>query len=352
MTKVKRPQATLVLLAALLTASVACAAPSAPQSILVSAVVGEAVSAVEELTETAFDRLDASMSLAASQARAVVSHAAAELAHVASHTLDELDDQERRLVSDLQRLTREIEATMGRVAEGVLEPVRQDVFLLLSGDAGYLSASGGQARRGAEELSFELKGTALSRAELLDYQVSSESATPQIRKRDDTRIALTVSLVEGVGADLIARSDPEAILQIPVTFKLEECSWFGLVCRPTRAFVLAGAVLPEELGVARALFSGDMLIEGRKSRTVDHFPRVEVKSGMFGGSETKTETFNIHPTRTPWKIDVESFEGPAYRVSDHCRSGRSRADIQSATADLVRVKALLSHKLQGRASFS
>ena len=90
-----------------------------------------------------------------------------------SSTVDELDGQQRRAVSDLQRLTAEIAATLETTSTGVFTPIRQDAFLLLSSEPGYISASGGYGVRSSKWIEFELKGTALSRAELLDYQVNS-----------------------------------------------------------------------------------------------------------------------------------------------------------------------------------
>ena len=57
---------------------VACSVGSAGEAVLVSTVVDQATAAVDDLVAEGFDRLEASVSLAGSQARASVDHAASE----------------------------------------------------------------------------------------------------------------------------------------------------------------------------------------------------------------------------------------------------------------------------------
>ena len=330
----------LVLASGLLLPSCAVDAPLVdPASTLTTgAVIEAAEAAVDDLMEEAFDRLDLTVMQVAMEARATVSQASTNLKNVLSHAVDELDGQQRRAVSDLQTLTTVLQRELAKNAKDLVEPIRQDALLLLSVNSGYIRLSDGFAVEGAERIDFSLTGTALSRARIRDLSINGVAAEPTFSKRDDEEIVLRVSLREGPAAELMTAAEASGLpVEIPVAFALEECSWFGLICRKRREFILPGYVLPREVGAVRAVFVGDFDEDERRAKSVGPFRSRRAKSSWTSSRGRKVDTFTGRPDEG-WRIDIESARVGFRLVSGTCSSRISGAVFRSMDEYLVTVR--------------
>ncbi len=315
--------------------------------LFVGGIIDDTQDAVDELIEEAFDRFDQSLLLAASEARATVNQASLQLAEVMHLTVDQLDGQQRRLVSDLDSLTKKIAQSIASEAADIVTPLRQDVRLLLSRSPGYVRLRPGYAVRGDEHIEMTLEGTALSQATIQDFRVNATQVEPNIAIQDDSRVTVRIPLGEGPVSELLSLSEDEGdLVEVPIRFALEECWWWGFFCDEGRRFSFVGYILPKKVGTVKAVFVGDIDTEQKKEVTRGPFESPRVKSSVkvrgfpplpsirYG---RRTDTWAVRPD-DGWKIDVESARFDFRRLYRSCSSRRSSARWTQQDEHILRVE--------------
>ena len=283
------------------------------EALFVRSVIAKAEGAVENLMSEGFYRFDSSVINTAMQARATINQASLVLRDVSYQAVDDLDGQQRRAVSDLQSLTAVTTEALRESVQDVVTPIQQNLQLL-TGNAGYVAVRGGYATRGDESLDISLQGTALSKAEIRDFSVAGVRTLPDVRLRDDDRIAIRIPLDEGPAGDVVRRNlNDDLPIEIPVSLSLEECWLWGLWCSNERELVVEAVVLPRILGRARAFFAGEVEVEERESKTLGPFSSGRVRSSIEFfriRRGRRTDRFTVRPD-DGWRIDVGSA-----RISD------------------------------------
>ena len=97
-------------------------------------IVGQVISAVqdaiEELIAEALDRFDASLLLAAMEARATVNQVETQFDDALERTIEELDGQQRRIISDITSLATRLTQTTSSDVSSLVNSIRQDIRLL------------------------------------------------------------------------------------------------------------------------------------------------------------------------------------------------------------------------------
>ncbi len=304
-------------------------------------IVGQVISAVQdaidELIAEALDRFDASLLLAAMEARATVNQVATQFDDVLERTVEELDGQQRRSISDITSLATRLTNTASSDVSSLVNSIRQDVRLLVSRNPGFVHVIPGYAVENEDYIEFALEGTALSRARLSDFRVGPTPTEPPIATMDDTRVAIRVSLDTGPVADLLKTSTGDDYpLEVPISFILEECRFFGLWCSEGRRFRILGYVLPDNVGTVRAVFVGDVRTEQRREVTRGPFESPRVKSNWRGKSGKRTDVWAARPD-DGWKIDVDSARFNFTLVFGGCSGRRCAASWMQQDEQLLRV---------------
>ena len=315
-------------------------------ALFVGEVIDAAQEAVDELIEEAFDRFDQSLLLAASEAKATVNQMSLQLTDAVYLTVDQLDGQQRRLVSDLDSLTTKITQKIANETDDIVTPIRQDVRLLLSQNPGYVRLTSGSSVRGDRHIEMTLEGTALSQATIQDFRVEATRVEPNIAVQDDSRVTVRIPLNEGPVSELLSISDERELVEVPITFALEECSWWGFFCDEGRRFSFVGYVLPQKIGTVKAVFTGD--IETTQTEEVTRGPfdsarvkaRAKTKWGVPYGISygRRTDTWTVRPDGG-WRIDVESARFDFERLFSGCSSNRSSARWTQQDEHILRVQA-------------
>ena len=305
-------------------------------------VVGQVISAVqdavEELITEALDRFDATLLRAAMEARVTVNQVTIRFDDVLEHTVDELDDQQRRIISDLYSLADRITQASDSTIDNIMTPIRQDLRLLLSRDPGYIRLIPGYAVESDDYIEFALEGTALSQARMADFRIGTTQTEPPIETMDDSRIVVRIPLNDRPVADMLAAvSSDDFPLELPISFALEECSWFGWFCREGRRFRLVGYVLPENVGTVRAVFVGDITTTLREKVTRGPFVSARVKASWLGKSGRRDDVWAARPD-DGWKIDVESARLNVRLVFGGCSGRRCSTSWIQQDEQMLRVR--------------
>ena len=163
---------------------------------------------------------------------------------------------------------------------------------------------------------------------------------PLITTMDDSRITIRVPLNAEPVVDLLGRADDDDSpqLEVPISFALTECKWWGLVCSDSRNFSLVGYVLPENVGTVKAVFVGDVNTRPRREVSRGPFVSDRVKASWLGQSGRRTDVWVARPD-DGWKIDVESATYNFRLVFSGCSSRRSSASWIQQDEQMLRVRA-------------
>ena len=102
---------------------------------------------------------------------------------------------------------------------------------------------------------------------------------PNIEFRDDSHVTIQISLAKGPVSKLLSlNGDDTVVVKIPITFALEECSWFGLFCDEEHRFSVVGYVLPKNVGTVKALFVGRNPSVSSAPRLWPYPPRLHLRA--------------------------------------------------------------------------
>ena len=333
------------------------AAATIPPALTVATVIDAVNESVNRIVEVAFDRLDLTLLKAAMEARATINAARMQFGDATTASINELDDQQRRLISDLQTLNDAINENLTKVVQEFNAGTNQaltDVRLLLSDNPGAVYVSAKPAVVGDGFVDIEISGTALSNAQLRDLRVSAIALTPQIMHADDRRIEYRVNLddlVEGGAFD----PDVKEPVALPVTFSLVEESWFPWFSSMRGPFFVAAVILPKRLGEVRAVFAtnvqsqerrqqqrGPFVSERVKTKLVLSWKKVGVKIGE------RWDTWMASPSEG-WRIDIATAKFDFQLLFDNCWSRRSEASWTEQTEQILRVRAhTMAERLLGK----
>ena len=306
-------------------------------ALLTSVVIDEAKEAAGDLIAQGFDRLDRSVVHAATEVQATVNQLGLQLSDSQQLMIGELDGQQRRAVEDLMRLTATITRLIRDGTLDILGPLQQDMHMLLSRNPGHVLLSAEVIGQRDQSVDLTLRGTALSRVQNLNLRVGAVGVESRRVHSDDERIVLRVPLDQAGIRNLVDSLEATIVTEIPFTFDLEECPRFSLSCS-TRTFLVNAYALREVIGVAKAVFVGDVTIEERKYKRVGPFTSGRVRSTVFGERGSRVDNWVALPD-SGWRIDTSTAQFEFNLLINECSGRRSGASWTRQTEQVLRVRA-------------
>ena len=304
-----------------------------PEAVPVNVVIENTLAAIDELMDTAFDRLDRSLMLAGMEARATVNQVSVQTADLAHLAIGELDGQQRRLISDLLTLEGSITQNLGSHIEALDATVRETlagIQILLSTNPGYVVVLPGFAIEGSEYIKIRIRGAALSRLRFTEFRVNGRSADPTIIHQDDIEITMHLPLDEPAS---IGITGP---VEVPISFSVKE-SFLSRPFAKKRVFSSTGYVLPRIVGTAKAVFVGDVLSEDRREVSHGPYRSKRVKSNLFGRPGRTTQRISLTPD-VGWLADFESAKIDFRLLTNECSNSRSYARWIGKTQHVLHVE--------------
>ena len=320
----------------------------------VESIFNSLTKGVDRVIQRAFDRLDMTLLNAAMEARATINAAKTQFDDSLVKSIDQLDGQQRRLIEDLKTLNTALHANISDVSKEFRDGINQamtDVHLLISKNPGAIYVAAKPVVIGDDSFEIEIKGTALSQAQLDKFSVSSLPVKPERLHFDDRRITYRIKMDQIKELDElknVIKSVP-----LPVTLSFLEKSWvpawlswlFGSPS-PRGPFVATAWILPKTLGEIRAVFSGTTMKKERRHQTRGPFVSNRVKTNIDGFPPrirrgARTDIWIASPS-DGWKIDLKTkkFEFKLHFAG--CWSRRSEASWVEKTEHILRVKAYIT----------
>ena len=307
----------------------------------VGSVIQSSMDAIDRVIALALDRLDMTLLSAAMEARAILNASSLQFADAATTSVDELDDQQRRLLSDMQALVKAITSDIHKVAAELLMGQNRaltDIRLIVSDNPGTIYVIAKPALRSDDHIDIRVSGTALSSATLGEMRVLTRAVVPQTVHADDRKIVYRVSMQDIV--DLPVFSDDQSdVIELPIAFSYVEESWWPWASDDSRPFSTTALILPKLLGQVKAVFSTSTLGKERRTQVRGPFvsPRVKTRlkwTGIKVGSVDKT--WHASPS-DGWKIDIDTADYEYVLLFDQCWGRRSQSSWIEKTEHLLRV---------------
>lgn len=298
-------------------------------SLTVGHIINQTKKAVDELIQSAFNRLDLTAVQAAMEVSSLVDGAAEDLKDVLTFAVDELDGQQRRIVSDLQNFERLVATDIKRAMEEVREEKNSaisDLRLLLSKKPGAVRIIPSYALEGATHIDFQLLGTALSNAKFVNTKFNSTTKKFEITNQSDTRATIRIPLNKTTVTSLLRKSGGKPA-EVKISFDFIERSLFDLIETNRRHFTATGFIMPTVIGSAKAVFSG-IIVEKKTKKEKQVFTTKQVKSsiGWSGRKRGRTEEiFKIKPDRG-WSINASTATFKFEKLNDGCSNGYSNVN--------------------------
>ena len=325
----------------------------------VETVLHQSTDSIERLIAVAFDRLDMTLLAAAMEARGTLNSVRVQFTDSMTKSITEIDDQQRRLISDLQELISAINTDVNAVAKEIRTGTNRalsDITLLLSNNPGALFVSAKPIFINDLHAEIVVSGTALSNAELESFSISGFSVDPVMYHRDDERIIYRVSMTSLATLGVLEKRE-DAPIELPVVFSLDKKSWWPWNSSIRGPFVATVLVLPVVVGEARAVFS--TILPGVEKRRQSR--------GPFESRRVKTELEFRVPLLIPkittgkrhdtwlaspsegWRIDLKNIDFKFVDVFDGCWSRRSGASWVEQTEQILRVRAFtIAERVPGK----
>lgn len=331
-------------------------AQGAVAAMSVGSIIEQSKEAIEEIIELAFDRLDFTLLAAAMEARATVNSASTQFQDSLTTSVDELDSQQRRIITDLQALNSDFETSISKVSGEIRQGTNQaisDIRLLLSDNPGAVYVSASPAIIGDNFFEIEISGTALSKARMEDFRVSTLAIDPEVIEQDDGKIVYRVPIASLAEAGLFGGTEG-TVVELPVAFSFVEESWWPWSSPDVRPFSTTAVLLPQQIGTARAVFSVTSEDTERRAQTRGPFDSDRVQSrvrlsGIRAGS--RNDTWIASPSEG-WRIDLSSAEFNFRLLNGGCSSSRSRASWVQQTEQILRVAVTTSSDRRAGATCS
>ena len=312
-------------------------------ALMVGQIIDQAFVAADDLVTEGFNRFDRSVLLAATEARATVNQASLQLADSINLSVEKLDSQQRRVILDLESLTATINEEIASDVADIVVPIQYNIQLLLSQNPGFIRISGGFATRQDDYLEFQLQGTALSQADIVNFQVNSVKSEPIVVSSDDTRVTIRIPLDEPPIADLLGSGDSfDELIEIPISFVLKECGLFGMFCNYDRKFSLLGYVFPENVGTVRAVFVGEISTKEWRPREQE-FISDRVQTNSIGTEAGDQRDIWVMTPDDGWRIDTSSAHFDFVQLHrEGCSNSRCSASWVEKGEHILRVRARTS----------
>ena len=339
----KTSLSSLVFAGLVLLATNAYATDSKMGPLSVGFILDAVTDGINEIVNLAFDRLDLILLTAAMETRATINAARLQYTDVLTTSIDEVDGQQRRIVSDLKRLSDDVDADLSGVSEEVRSGTNQvltDIRLLLSNNPGAAFVSVAPTVADQEYLHVTVHGTALSTTKIDEFRISTVPITPEIAHMDDQRIEFRVNMDDLFASHLLQKDMTEPV-EVPIAFSFIDESWWPFVSPDRRPFVATAWVLPIYLGRVRAVFATNSLEEERRPQTRGPFVSERVKARLkWNGLKygRRADDWFASPSEG-WRIDLATARYHFTRLQPGCHSGRSRASWILQTEQVLRVRA-------------
>lgn len=290
----------------------------------VSNTINSIKDAILEVIEYAFDRLDQSLMLAAIEARNTINQSAIQLQDVMDSTFEELDDSQRKIITDLDRLIDDLEDFGSRSISEIRSTVREvssNIKLLYSDNPGALFISPDVILPDENQVKIKLVGSAVSNIkenEISGLRINSQKTDFKILGQDDEHIVIGID----VDREFLGLVDQEEIVELQVTFSILETKIFGWIKTGERPFSTTAVFLPKQLGYIRIVITGDQ--EELEKRPRSHkFVTKRAKSSKFGKSKSKKQPIAISPS-PGFLIDVTSVSHRFTLLNSGCSGSRSQ----------------------------
>jgi hypothetical protein len=314
---------------------------SVVSKITVGSLISETKDAVEELINTAFDRLDLSVLSGAMEMRATVNQASIIFNDSLDKSVEEFDGQQQRVIVDLQNLQtmidKDINGVINNIKNGSLD-ILSEIRVLISNNPGSLIITSKPAVEGDTELFFTISGTAISKADLENFQVFSEKIQPRIIKRDDRVMEFAISIPENDAADFT-----QGALEVPISFLIDDTPWWKFWSSEKREFVASGIVLPKIIGEVSAIFTGQINAIEKKSRKLSFTSeKVQSKLRWRGIRKGKRKDVWFARARNGWRIDTSTAKLKVKLNNDSCSGSRSKGSIIELDETIIRAKVTTS----------
>ncbi len=310
--------------------------------LITGAIINEAKEAVDDIVQSAFDRVDLTVLKTAMEIRGLIEEAEFSLKDVINHTVDELDGQQKRTINDLQNferlVSRDIERALLEIREEKNSAI-SDLRLLLSNNPGAIRIIPSYALSQDQYITFEIIGTALSNARFENTKFNGTSKYFDIINQGDTKKTIKVSINNALVSELIRKNGGKPA-EAKISFDIIERSWGDLFVTGRRHFTATGYILPKTIGSARAVFSGDLIKKETKHVTENAFlvktnaARWTWGSGRVRGRKEDGIVFN--PDRG-WAIDTRTAK-LAFKKSKGCSNAQSYATFSAKRSNGLSIK--------------
>ena len=314
---------------------------------------------VDHLIQRAFERLDLTLLNTAMEARATINAAKTQFDDSFAKSIDQLDGQQRRLIEDLKALNTALHTNISDVTREFRDGINQamtDVHLLISKNPGAIYVAAKPVVYGDNSFNIEIKGTALSKAQLSTFSISDFPVKPDLVHHDDRRIVYRVKMEQLKTNHKLRAKLQDSInrpIKLRVTLSFLEKSWLpATLWRLFGSFQARGPftttvlILPKMLGEIQAVFSATTteVIRRRQIRGPFHSARVRTTIGGFPPRirrGRRTDIWNASPS-DGWKIDPATAKFDFRLLFANCWSRESSATWTEQTEHILRVKVYIS----------
>jgi len=309
-------------------------------------IIDNVSESVDKLIQTAFDRMDLSLLQAGMEAQATVKEAETSLKGVMDHSVDRLDEQQRKLVAQLQHFERLI----ANDAETVLKEIREeknsvfsDIRLMLSDYPGAIRIIPKYALEDSKYIEYKMLGTALSKAKFKNFRLNSKPKRFSIITQTDTQIVLRVPLSANEISQLMVQFGGKPA-EVKISFDIIEYSWFKLFETDRRKFSAISYIMPRNIGIAQATFIGkiERIIEKRKTVSGSSGTIESTRTGIGGiGFNRKRGRAGIKVALQAdpgWKFITKTAKFELKYLKGGCNKKRSSVDFLSKNHNTIWVK--------------
>lgn len=315
---------------------------------------------VDRVIQRAFDRLDMTLLNAAMKARAIINAAKTQFDDSLVKSIDQLDGQQRRLIENLKTLNTALHANISDVSKEFREGINHamtNVRLLVSKNPGAIYVAAKPVIHGDDFFDIEIKGTALSKAQLNKFSVSDSPVKPERVHADDRQIVYRVKMDQVKQLDVLKHDVIDKPVELPVTLSFLEKSWFPSwlsrifgSSQSRGPFSTTALILPKTLGEIRAVFSASKqgIVRRRQTRGPFHSARVKttIKKHKYLpipkiSRGRRTDIWSATPS-DGWKIDPETAEFDFRLLFSSCWSRESTATWIEQTEHILKVRVYIS----------
>lgn len=302
---------------------------SVQANILVSTIIDEATTGIDNIIEKAFSEMDLTLLKAALEARATIDSAADNLEDVVGYTFDRLDNQQKRIVEDLKEFSRMWTSNSTKLLEELRNErysVSSDIKMLISDEPGAIRIVSGYAIEGENKIEFKLLGTALSNFNPKNVTLSGRKVIHRLIDHDDISVTMRINLDSQLVNNLVRRNNGRSA-EVQLKFDVVE-KILGIPTN-TRKYSSLGYIIPKKLGTATVYFTYSLMLPERSSKKKSAVIKTEraKKSRTSRSRKSKVREFTIK-AKQGWELIPELIKAYLERpLESGCSNRNSNAYV-------------------------